>query len=452
MARDIFLKKNVVCPVCKSPSEAQYPNPRLYAAGNKDSDMRVTSYRWAEGAETSVLPHYYAVWQCPNCMFADLADEVFNPKGASMKSRLHNAFGDIGMEQKLVLASLKKLQTQGEMSHDNALSAHLTALFISELPPKEDRNHNKIGRLALRVGWLYREVKGDTVSEESDSVVLQGLMDRSNRMEKHLLTVRELLGEVNDFADRRVSELGMAPEDKNGTNPYSSVIVSIDDKLNELHTLQTMLQRVVMSDAQGNISAGTASSTTEISKTGDALLSIKNKWPALPTNEEQALRRAIDAFDYSYNHENYFQSIEQSMSVVTLIVDLQSRVGEHLAALRYVGEIYKSGMNNKQELDRRVKQGRKSNTLSPHDERMIRRKIGNINIAIRQAGESRRQLISLMIDMNKKIIDKVISNYADASSQEQQKALVQAGIPEELIPELKSRKIIKEEKKKGLFG
>lgn len=453
--RQIFLSKEVECPSCKSKSNMSYPNPRLYVAASRESDMHVVLYRWAEGAETNALPHYYAVWQCPACMYADFVEVIDNPAGASRTDATVNAFKNIGMDQKLVLASLRKMvPREGDQTFEGALALHLAALFAAYLPEGEDRNHNKIGRLALRIAWLFREQTGGGQEVVSDSVHLENLKDRSSRLERHLLTARELLGEIKNFATARGAELGFSREegDDENSNPYFPVISSIADKLEEQQTLVAMIERLLISDAQGSISPATPNASADLSTLSHSLLNIKPKWPALPINEEQALRIAIKAFDFSYNHENYYQSIEQSMSVVSLIVDLFSRIGEHKEALHYVAEIYKSGMNNKQDLQRRIEAGRRNKTISPHDERNISRKIGNINIAIRQAGDTRRRLLEMMLNKDQKTIDKVLAENPEASGAEQTQALEAAGIPEEVIRELRNRGLIKEDKKKGIFG
>jgi hypothetical protein len=139
------------------------------------------------------------------------------------------------------------------------------------------------------------------------------------------------------------------------------------------------------------------------------------------------------------------------MSVVSLIVDLYTRIGQHHNALKYIAEIYRGGMRNKQELVARMKLGRQNKTMTPHDERLIRRKIRTIETAIKSAGETRRKVIDLILKREKDTIDKVISQMPDAPQDRQIKALLEAGIPEELTNELKVRKIVNE-KKKGLFS
>ena len=454
--RNVFLQKDVTCPACKKVSNFKYPNPRLYVAAEKERDMRVKSYRWAEGATTNVQPHYFAVWQCPHCMFADFTDLFTNPQNQLGPRLLPERFNKISMEDKLILASLRKMVPADpeKIDLDGALAKHLAAIYLVFLLDKPDRNHNNLGRLALRTAWLFREKCGEIESVAVESLPLKQLNDRLASMDTQMLTIKELIDEMSTISQDRAAELGLEKnvddeEDDNG-NPYSSIIESMRDKLQDLYTVSNMLERLVISDSQGEIAPQQQQATP--GNISDALLKLKEKWSTMPIDESQALRIAISAFDYSYNHENYYQSIEQSMSVVGLIVELYTRMGNLNEALSYVAEIYKTGMHSKQGLEARIVKARKNNSLTNHDERMLKRKIGNINVSIKQAGETRRAIIKLIIDKNKELIEDTMNKMPEASSEEKTRALVKAGLPEPVVAELKSRKIIKEDKKKGLFN
>jgi uncharacterized protein (DUF2225 family) len=454
--RNAFLQKEVTCPACKKTSTFKYPNPRLYVAADKERDMRVINYRWAEGVSTNIKPHYFAVWQCPSCMFADFTDLFTNPQNQMGTNLLPERFNKIGMQEKLILATLRKMvpDEQEKIDLDGALAKHLAAIYIAYLVDKPDRNHNNLGRLTLRTAWLYREKHGEIETVSVESIPLKKLNDRLSDIDTQMLTIKELIDEMSLASEERAHELGLEEdsreEDSDTANPYNSIIESMRDKLQDLYTVSNMLERLVISDSQGDISLD--NTKAEKVESSGALMKLKEKWTTLPVNESQALRMAISAFDYSYNHENYYQSIEQSMSVVGLIVELYTRMGNLEEALSYVAEIYKAGMGSKQGLESRIVKARKNNTLSNHDERMLKRKIGNINVSIKQAGETRRNLIKLIIDKNKELIEKTLKECGDAPSEQKIKALVNAGIPDSVVNELKSRNMIKEDKKKGLFN
>lgn len=455
--RNIFLVKEVACPACKKKSEFKYPNPRFYVAADKERDMRVKNYRWAEDIVTDVQPHYFAVWQCPYCMFADFTDLFTNPQGQSPSSNLPDRFNKIGMEEKLILASLRKMvpEEQEKINLEGALAKHLSAIYIAHLLDKPDRNHNKLGRLALRTAWLFRESSGEVEIISVESISLKKLNDRLSSMDRQMLTIREIIEEMSLLSRERAAELGLSAEEngaepEEAENPYESILESLRDKLQDMYTVGNMLERLVISDSQGDFAV--QENEDSGTKSIDHLLKLKEKWPLMPVNENQALRIAISAFDYSYNNENYYQSIEQSMSVVGLIVEIYTRLGELSEALDYVGEIYKAGMQSKHGLDARMAKARKNKTLSVHDERMIKRKISNINISIKKAGDTRRSLIKQIIDRNIDVIEKLLAENVDKTTEEKVAALAKTGLPDSVIAELKSRNIIKEEKKKGLFN
>ena len=172
------------------------------------------------------------------------------------------------------------------------------------------------------------------------------------------------------------------------------------------------------------------------------LLPLRSHWPQMPSSEEEGLRIAIEALDHSYREETAFSSIEQSMKAVHLIIDLLCRVGDQERALKYIAEVYKSGMRSINELSRRVKTGRQSGTLKPHDEKMIRRKMGTIQLSIQQAGETRRDLFEVIYARHEKVIADIARQAKGKTPMQIEKMLVEQGIPEEMFSYLKTRGMV----------
>ena len=138
MLRNIFIEKNVICPACKAGISMKYPNPKLYAAAGRDEDQRVTSYSWAGGIETDVLPHYYAVFQCPNCLLADMK-ESFETHGHGVKEKaLHDAIQNSPFEKRMLLRKLRRFVPQGDINWQGAVALHLAAIYARLLPGEKN--------------------------------------------------------------------------------------------------------------------------------------------------------------------------------------------------------------------------------------------------------------------------------------------------------------------------
>ncbi|HUX07018.1 MAG TPA: DUF2225 domain-containing protein [Acidobacteriota bacterium] len=444
--RNIFIEKQIECPVCKNRVPLRYVNPKLYVAASRESDMHVFSYRWSDDITDPVPPHYYSVWQCPRCLFADLADQIENPSGSLKDDHLHEAYLKSDKEQRAALVELRKLVSEGELGFNGAAAQHLAALIITQMPDSDSVNHNRLGRIALRLGWLFREQGGGGKAVDIGEDSLAGMQEDVEKLQS-------LLGEAGSvLADLRLKAEERIQGDEDGDTSYAGMAGSMRDKLEDVRTLLSTLQGAIIHDLDSS-----APGSPGVSKTGPAsltelLYTLRSRWAELPRNEEECLRVAVKAFDYSYSNETAYKSIEQGIKVVMLIIDLLCRVGEQEEALRYISEVYKSGMRNISDLSARIRDGKKNKAMTPYDERMLRRKIGNIQFSIRQAGEIRRDLLEKLTKHYKATIDKALAKVTDNPVKDQEKALLEAGIPEEIIGDLKARKVIKEPKKKGLFG
>jgi hypothetical protein len=457
MARNVFIQKNVVCPVCKNTMSLQYPNPKMYAAARRDSDRRITAYSWAQGIQTTVVPHYYAVVQCPQCLYADLKENFENPRHNAKDRLVYDARNNLEFKRVMILKKLHRVVSEGQLDLDGALSIHLAAIFNALLPGKEEEiDHNKLGRLYLRLSWLYREQRGESVDEsegengEGVSPVLNRLDNVVEGLQSGYNSLLDDLGSVRGLIRERAEELGLPVEgDK---NPYWPMLAAISDKSNELRTLLEMFQQSVISDKKGNLSAvGMADS----GETGARRLftEIAMQWPDMPQSEEACIRRAVTAFDYSFKNEDTDHSLEQGLAVVNLIVKLLLKIGDLDGALDYASQIFKSGFRDKQELSRRLSQGKQAKTLSAFDEKNIQRKIGTINNTLTQAGDTRKMIIEMIYEKRKDKIIPILKENVEKTADEQKQAILDAGFQEDLLPFLQERGLIKkEEVKKGWFG
>ena len=324
--RNALVSKKISCPICKRESNLLRINPRLYVAADRESDMHVSAYRWAEKIPGVTPPHYFAVWQCPQCLFADMADSIEKPSGTIKEDQLHETYLKSSRQQRAILHELRGLVPEEDLDFRGALALHLAALYIAGLPTREHVDHNTLGRLALRVGWLFRE-GGDVVVETAaagDDAISQ-LQEEVENMQSHLSAMSSTLGGIGRYSRERAEELGIA-DDKD--NPYSSVAASMVDKFEEIRTLMTTMQRAVIRDRQGSLGPGSSAAKPANESLAAMLLPLRSHWPQMPSSEEECLRIAIEALDTSYREETAFSSIEQSMKAVHLIIDLLCRVGD----------------------------------------------------------------------------------------------------------------------------
>ncbi len=435
-----FIRKERKCPACGGHHAIRYPDPKFYTAVARESDLHVTTYRWSQAVLEGIVPHYYAVWQCPECLFADFTEKIESPEGSFKEEYLVDAFKNISGEKLKILNKLRELVPQGETDYKGAVALHLAALWVASLPDTERIDHYRLGRLALRLAWLFRERAGGRETEHSESGPLSRLHESTALLENRIATLTEAVIEARAAAVDRSAELGIPAE--GGENPYAPVVASLSDKLEELDILLIMFQSAVAQDDRGDFSLPPQPSEEPPTDLDGFLKSIKQLWPEIPLREGLCLRMAVDAFEYCFNHETSFQSIEKSMVILGLIIEMLMRINQYERALRFIAEIYKSGLENKQELQRRIGDSRRSRSLRTHDEQMLYRKIATINMAIRQAGKNKRRIIEVLLEKHKQVIEKVLAEKKRDDVHVKARALLQAGVPDAVVQELKTRKKI----------
>lgn len=452
-ANGVMLEKAAVCPACRQNTTLRYPNPRCYAAEGREADQHVTSYKWAAGIETTVIPHHYAVWQCPHCYFADLRESVEAPKNTAVQRALLETQQGMSFDKKVVLRRLRKLlPPAGEPGLGGAVALHLAALWITLLGKEEQRDHLRLGRLYLRLAWLFREQAGGRMTERKETEeppTRKALQEALERLESEVNACGEEAAEVQRLARQRAQELHQTDE---SASPYHTLPAAVHDRIGELRQALAMLQRTLLQDARGDLQAGTAAAAAPGDDLGQNLVLLKPLWPEIPTNETQCLRLAVDSFERSIVHDSGEQSIEQVVNLIGLMVTLLTRLGDFPRALEAIAGIFKMGTNTKWDLQRRLNEAKKSDSLTPYDERMLQKKIATIAQVLEQAKLMQKRIYDAIIDNGQETIQRILAEQAGQPLEAQEKALREAGFADEIIAILKDRGLLREEKKKAWFG
>lgn len=457
MARNIFIGKDIVCPACKSKVRLRYPSPKMYAAAGRDDDQRVTAYSWAGGIQTDVVPHHYAVFQCPNCLVADLKEKFENPEHSAKERIMYEALQSAPFEKRMLLRKLRRFVPEGDLDAQGAMALHLAAIYAAFIPGEKERiDHLRLGRLYLRLSWLYKEQKGPEEEEtaadtaaDTDSTVgkLLLVVDQFQQVMRQLFA--ENLGNIQTLIDARSAEMKLSPE----KSPYTKLMASVREKTGHMEQAVLQLRQAAVRDKEGKLTQEAASSSIGDMNLEDFLPSLLPQWPDLPRNEKDALMRAVEALDHSARYEGAEQDLQQSMGLTNLIIKLLLKIGDLDRALEYVLGIFKSGYRDKQGLTMKLNQAKRDKTLTPFEEKSIMKQIGSVTRTLNMAVENRRKIVGMLFERDKEKITAVLDKHAAASAEEQARAVTAAGFTEELIPWLRESGLMKvEETKKKWFG
>lgn len=433
MAEEPLITKTVACPACERQVPLRLANPRLYTVASREPDRRVTAYRWINGITTDVMPHYYRVWQCPNCLLADFHDALEAGSGDPRLEALREGFRDISIEKHMVLTSLRDLVPPADLDRQGAIAIHLAAYLIASSLPLKRRSHAKLGWLAIRLAWLYREADGaQAPAAPSASQALAGLIEATERLDRLLSEGEEAVREVQRHGQVRGKELGLgaAPKD----NPYQAAATLMNLRIQALRSQAGALQMALLQDQQGRMAPLCPPIPEGATRLEKALLSLVPLWPDIPCDEGRALHAALGAFEYAYQFEGHRESDDQATAQVNLILEILLRLGDFERALEWTANISKQAFDQVAELRNRIGAGQASRTLSAYDETVINRKINALGLSQQKAAERRHEILDLMLARDKDRISELLQQHAGLTPDEQIKALGAAGIHPSLLP------------------
>ena len=421
MAEEPLLVKLIRCPACEQLAPLRQANPRLYTVLGRESDRHVTGYRWLHGITTRVQPHHYRIWQCPKCLFADLAERV-DPADPGLDAA-RQAFRDISIEKRMVLDSLRELVAPSpELDPQGAIAIHLAGLLVTSLaPPGRTVDHSRLGLIALRLAWLYREQEGPALRAEPGAEPPAPLAEATERL-------IQVLAEA-DSAVQDLRQLAEAPSEETVGGPCRPLVELVAVRLEALQTEVAALQMAM-------VQAGAPTAPAEPDTTSGlvrALQALTPLWPDLPRDERQSLRLALEAFEYSYQYEDVGEHAEHGAAQLNLILDLLIRLGELERALDWTLQISKQAGDTVADLQRRMAEAKATQTLSGNDATAIQRRIAALNLSQRRAGERRREILELLLARDRDRIQDLLAQTPQLPLQERLQALRAAGIQDGVL-------------------
>ena len=430
MAEQVLLTKPIQCPACEQQVPLVLANPKLYSVESRESDRHVLSYRWLPDLFTTVVPHHYKLWQCPNCLFADFARRVDKDKPDDLHEAARTLFLDLSIEKRMVLDSLREWVPSGELDRLGAIAIHLASLLVMTLPASEKQiDHLGLGRAALRLAWLFRE-------QQEPATVLAGaapgqqtigqLASATERLDQLVRDAGAAIQEVQRQGKRRGLELHLAETAE--ANPYLAAGDLIEVRLQTLQADVTTLQLAVLQDQQGRLASLAPVIPDQAGAVDRALLAILPLWPSMPCSERQCLELALESFDYAYQFEGDQDSVEQATSQVNLILDILIRLGKLERALEWTALMAQYAADTAADLQGRLVKGRPGSKLSAFDENVIQRKIAALGLTRQTAGERRRDILDMMLERDRDKIAQLMEQTSGLPAKEQAEAMAAAGI------------------------
>lgn len=163
---DPFLTRDILCPVCQRPSPQRRLKRHLFPEKSRDVDLRPLAYQLLKPGLENYHPLLYYLWHCPYCRHTAWPGAYENPvQGLALTiNRYREAWLPVRAPDRpegRVIRVLVQGLGGGSLDHLQGVRLHLLAVHqvqtLARLTGVGDGIN--LGRYALRLSWLYRELE-----------------------------------------------------------------------------------------------------------------------------------------------------------------------------------------------------------------------------------------------------------------------------------------------------
>lgn len=488
MLKSPLVNKSVRCPACKKESQQRFFRQRMFVAEVKESDQHVVTYKWLVDDVEKVHPGYYFIYFCSHCGFSDTTEDFAKPpeglgQGQVLKEYRRSAGGDA------VVQALSKAIDYDQIDFEGALCLHLLALRVHSMLDDESLcDAYKLGRICLRIAWLYRERNGPAAeSGAAPNAPFQQAAPEGTSKNGALpqnppqpVDIPEEGGEdLSDFKEdaeamaaqweqftaawdrmrasikKRIRDIARAAH-LEGPNPYPARLVALNSTFHALGAELARFQEVCDRDVSGGLlrkrepppqpavtAAASNSSTAQQEETRPAfvwetieqfLVELRRLWPEAPVTEREAMLMTVQFFKHALLSDNRFDNAQNHLKVSQLAADLAIRCNDFPAAMEMVRGMYKPAVDERNRLQEKLR--KKDN--SEIEQRQLQAGMKRVAEAIEHAGDLRREVLQMMVDKEMPRITS-IAQETGAKGADLERTLLDRGIFPEVVSELKGR-------------
>lgn len=356
MAKDSpFLLFKVECPICKTINEFEMIRVGAYSEDGRDTDFCPINIEWRSARYQAYNPLAFFTATCSNCYYT----REFTSKFKDWKN--DNYFRSYRLKQ-VKSRHLEQLSTADSVvkvmgdtidihcnPNESAILKILLAIYDEHLADRV--NKLDLGRLYLRIGWVFRDL---TNGEDPRQQYLHGLMyELDNKYGMLSQTVSEAETETNTFAEYIKSHIEsdqIAAELRSRMlafeHRYSEQITGLKTCLSNSQAKLSEINDLIGEYRAAIVGSGDGSTSREFGAFPSfeaLLLSVKKSWPQAVTNEREALEYAIENYKAAFVSGRDISSGPQQIQASYLIAELSRRVGNHDEAKQFFNSTIKNG-------------------------------------------------------------------------------------------------------------
>ncbi|HOD50002.1 MAG TPA: DUF2225 domain-containing protein [Candidatus Hydrogenedentes bacterium] len=461
-----FVHKAIACPACHTKTEHRFFRQRVFLAEEAEPDQHVIRYKWASGDVQRVNPLYYALYFCPQCFYADVAEEFGKPFESESGMAAVKAFTKAISKDTLLQLVGEHIDYE-DIDFEVALRLHFMAILIQSLVEKELQDPYKLARLYLRLAWLYREqqhglpqgideprtdaVNAPAVREETSAA--PELLAAADAMQKACGQFDAHWRALERLANQRARELsGTASAAPHNPYPYCietlmSAYEQLGQGLQELRDLAVRDVSGLLHDARED--AILAQSPNKPNEPGTPsrrrahflphavfMERLAQLWKEAPLNEQDALTQALEQFRRALANDLRLENPQSRLKISSLVVELQMRQGDFRGALEVTRQLHRLAMTSRQNLQAQLRE----EDITESDARRIHNLIQKTTLTLENAADLREDIIRRMVIADMPRIRKAFATLsARARLKDFEDALTSHGVAKEIITYLKKR-------------
>jgi Uncharacterized protein conserved in bacteria (DUF2225) len=443
--RSPFVEKSIKCPSCGQESRQRFFRQRLFMPAERESDQHVIAYKWMAEDVKRVHPPFYYIFHCPHCHFSDIADDYVNNRETLYAPRALKAIKKGEANQDLV-GLLAQYTDDGDISFAGALNLLFLTIHYYSLAPDDLQDTYKLGRLLLRVAWLYREqstgsppeAKPDQgqvatpvpAAENCSPAILEAIAS----LEECLAEAGERLEGVQGAIRTRIREIARSRDHK-GVNPYPASSVALRKVFEEQAAQVAKLKEICNHDAAGPLLRPMKGPVRKggVFLSHEAVMErLRVLWPEAPTDESQALKLAVEHLQRALAEDRRLDDFQNHSAVSRLVIDLMLRRGDANGAYQTVNGMYREAADARQRLQERLR----DKELSDSDRRRIEGNAKRANETVERAADMRTELLDKLLARDLPRIKQLVRANARAVD-DIEKFLAANGILPEVMAHLK---------------
>lgn len=350
-AQDPFFYTELECPVCKTVNKYENIRNGAYTESGRDRDFKPTGRNWLNPDYQKYDPLLFFMATCQKCFFTKEFNTEYKNwqkdnsfKTYRQKTIQQNHLSKLSDKDGVIQLIGSKIDIV-KYPFESAVIKFLLGCFDSKIGGR--KANLDLGRYFLRIAWLFRDKysgEGAKVSGHSKLFhELKGAAQLANQLvpnyDKKVSSIKSLM--KSGFS----TEFSNNPEAENHKQQIEEVIKQMSASIGPLAEAGSKLLDL-FKNAEKSL-AGSVSEDEdafhEYPSFNNFLELAKDKWDEVPTNEVEAMRKAVEYYQKAYETGGEISQGAQQVQAAYLIAELNRRIGERDEAGQYFNQTIKLG-------------------------------------------------------------------------------------------------------------